>query len=344
MFNKVISILSCLILFVLAGCRNAVSSYAEEPSAENRTITLNLDITTRAEGDTEVPDNFYLWIFKGDILLKCINSNPAWTDIYNGTIDLQAQVETEIDVSVLNEIQFYLLLNTTISDPLNMTPQELKTLTFVLPDTPYSDDNKVPMSGEAKLEITADELQYDVEIKAVRSVAKMDIYCTKGSETSSLIINDIELSKVPNKGYLFDIPVDDRLIDNYTDTETLSLLATNIDVYYTGTMPGFSDNSFYGDETNFIKLSHSYLLENLNGDEDDKGFIQVDGTVTDDRYCITLNYTLNDATFIKRIYVSKVKRNQYSKIYIRINDTTNITVYCQVNSWVDHKMDVPAFQ
>lgn len=323
-----------------------MSSYAEEPSAENRTITLNLDIMTRAEGDTEVPDNFYLWIFKGDILLKCINSNPAWTDIYNGTIDLQAQVETEIDVSVLNEIQFYLLLNTTISDPLNMTPQELKTLTFVLPDTPYSDDNKVPMSGEAKLEITADELQYDVEIEAVRSVAKLGIYCTKGNPlpSSTLTINQVTLSKVPDKGYLFE-PDDYTSISYSDEVKYLFSGEKEISSYYTEDMPAYSNNSWDEKaETNFLEVSSSYLLENPNGVvTKDDGFLQVGGTVPDNRYFITLDYTLNGKSDTKKIYVSQVKRNQYSKIYIRINATT-INTNCQINSWTEHKMDVPAFE
>ena len=45
MFNKVISILGTLILLVLAGCRDVAPISVEEPSTENRTITLNLDIT-----------------------------------------------------------------------------------------------------------------------------------------------------------------------------------------------------------------------------------------------------------------------------------------------------------
>ena len=47
MFNKVISILGTLILLVLAGCRDVAPISVEEPSTENRTITLNLDITVK---------------------------------------------------------------------------------------------------------------------------------------------------------------------------------------------------------------------------------------------------------------------------------------------------------
>ncbi|WP_235354033.1 hypothetical protein, partial [Bacteroides caecigallinarum] len=61
------------------------------------------------------------------------------------------------------------------------------------------------------------------------------------------------------------------------------------------------------------------------------------------RYYITLRYILNGGNYEKKIYVSQIERNQYSKIYIRINDTT-ITIYCQVNSWTEHEIDVPAFE
>lgn len=65
MLNKIISITTWLILFILAGCSDASPS-AEEPSAQERTITLNLDITTRADElppDGSVPGIIRLWIF-----------------------------------------------------------------------------------------------------------------------------------------------------------------------------------------------------------------------------------------------------------------------------------------
>lgn len=341
------SILICLILLMLAGCSDALPS-AEESSAQERIITLNLDITTRADADTEQsPDNFHLWIFSGNKLLKYINSNPTWQESVDDGIDLKAKVEAEIDATGITQIKFYLLLNTNVTNPWNITPDQLKTLTFTIPYESYVNDNKVPMSGEAVLDISLSQSHYDMEIDAVRSVAKLGIYCTKASETSELTIKEITLSKVPDKGYLFDIPVDERSID-YTKTGPLSLLDRDIaiDVYYSGTMPGFSDDSFFEDENSFIELSQFYLLENLNGIVDDNGFIQVDGQVpSDDRYCITLRYILNGDNYEKKIYVSQIERNQYSKIYIRINDDINLNdIYCQVNSWIGHEMDVPAFE
>lgn len=344
--NKIISITTWLMLLILAGCSDA-SPYAEEPSAQERTITLNLDITTKTSAPTtESPDYFHLWIFNGDKLLKYISSNPIWEEIYNGGIDLKATIKTKIDATEVNAIQFYLLLNTNVTDPLGMTPTNLKNLTFTLPDQPYSHDNKVPMSGEATLDIFPSQIHYDVRIDAVRSVAKLGIYCTKGNTSpfSTLTINQVTLSKVPDKGYLFKMPENSPI--KYSGTMIL-LSDKKIESSYTEDMPAYSNNSWAETaEKYFDEVSSPYLLENLNENVTDDGFLQVNGSITDDdkRYCITLSYTLNGVGYTQNIYVSRVERNQYSKIYIRINDATTINTYCQVNSWTEHTMEVPAFE
>lgn len=344
---KVISIATWLMLLILAGCSDA-SPYAEEPSAQERTITLNLDITTRAEaGEEESPDNFHLWIFNGDKLLTYINSNPSWEEVNNGKVDLKATVEAEIDATEVNAIQFYLLLNTDVTGPWGMTPANLKNLTFTLPDQPYSHDNKVPMSGEATLDIFPSQIHYDVRIDAVRSVAKLGIYCTKGntSPSSTLTINQVTLSKVPDKGYLFEIPENSQIY--YSGTMNLLSEDKKIESSYTEDMPAYSEDSWAETEESFEEISSPYLLENLNGNVTDDGFLQVNGSITDDdkRYCITLIYTLNGVGYTQNIYVSRVERNQYSKIYIRINDAITVDdIYCQVNSWTEHIMDVPPFE
>ena len=337
-------------LLILAGCSD-VSPSAEEPSAQERTITLNLDITTKTTAPVEEsPDNFHLWIFNGDNLLKYIGTNPDWEEIYSGGIDLKATIKTEIDATGITEIQFYLLLNVPEGKIINandMTPNSLKALTFTLPEKPYSHDNKVPMSGKVTLDIFPSQLHYDVRIDATRCVAKLGIYCTKGNRSSNLTINQITLSKVPDIGYLFE-PVDDNLIE-YTGTKELLSTTETITKSYTGKMPSYSEDSWAETTTeeSFEEISSPYLLENLNGEVDDtNGFLQLNGQVPSDdkRYCITLSYTLNGVGYTQYIYVSQIKRNQYSKIYIRINDAITIDTYCQVNSWTEHIMDVPPFE
>ena len=344
MFNKVISILGTLILLVvLAGCRDVAPISVEEPSTENRTITLNLDITTRAEaGEEESPYNFHLWIFNGDKLLTYINSNPSWEEVNNdGKVDLKATVEAEIDATEVNAIQFYLLLNTNVTGPWGMTPANLKNLTFTLPDPPYSHDNKVPMSGEQSLKIISNKYNYTVEIDAARSVAKLGIYCTKSSETSELNIQNVTLNSIPNEGTLFNTePVD----VGYSYNKELLSEKKILTAYTEISLPEDTDDFWEEEvEQKFTEISTSYLLENL--DADDK--IQIDGSVGNQkRYYINIEYILNGIDYKTTIYLSRIERNQFSKLYIRIKDNISLdNIHCQVNSWViKHEMEVPSFQ
>lgn len=347
---KVISTATWLMLLILAGCSDA-SPYAEEPSAQERTITLNLDITTRADDGTDTPEKLRLWICDGsDNLIQYIENSPTWQASSKEGIDWITSLQAKIKTKEIESLNFYLVLNDAYSSVDDTSPisfnkydiAALKNTPFVL--TNYGGDNKVPMTGTKNLALNTDELEYGVSINATRCVAKLGIYCTKGNTSSTLTIDQITLSKVPDKGYLFEI-LENRQI-YYSGT--MILLSENKDVNksYTGNMPVYSDNSWAETaEANFNEVSSPYLLENLNGDVTDDGFLQVDGTVSDDRYCIELDYTLNGIGYTQNIYVSQIERNQYSKIYIRINDAITVEdIYCQVNSWTEHEMDVPPFE
>lgn len=361
---KVISITTWLMLLILAGCSDA-SPYAEEPSAQERTITLNLDITTRADEllpDNSEPDIIRLWIFDNNnekLITYVVSSQNVWTPVGTDGIDIKTTLQTEIEaenIDVKQSFKIYLLLNQPYTDdgkgstaPVDFsdvkTLDELKGKMFVL--TEYKGDNKVPMTGEGTAEflsVEGNKLIFNASIDATRCVAKLGIYCTKGSDVSELKINQITLSKVPDKGYLFE--PDSYASIECTDMKNLLSTPETITKSYTGDMPAYSNNSWAETaEKYFDEVSSPYLLENLNGDVTDDGFLQVDGTVLDDRYCITLDYTLNEAKYTKKIYVSQIERNQYSKIYIRINDAITVeNIYCQVNSWTEHEMEVPAFE
>lgn len=368
MFNKVISILGTLILLVLAGCRDVAPISVEEPSTENRTITLNLDITTRADNlqpDGSEPDIIRLWIFdeNNDFVTRIVSSQNEWTNVENteGDFDITTTLKTEIEAKGINQessFKIFLVLNQPYTEnnvPVNVpvdfnitTIDELKNKTFIL--TEYNGDNKVPMTGEGRAvfsNVEGNKMIFSTSINATRCVAKLGIYCAKGnpSPSSTLTINQVTLSKVPDKGYLFE--PDSYASIEYTGTKTLLSQAKTIDCAYIDEMPGYSDG--FLDETKekkFVEISSPYLLENPNGKTDTNGFLQVNGSITDDdkRYCITLSYTLNGLGYTQNIYVSRVERNQYSKIYIRISDATAIDTYCQVNSWTEHEMTVPPFQ
>lgn len=351
---KVISIATWLMLLILAGCSDA-SPYAEEPSAQERTITLNLDITTRADNGTDTPEKLRLWICDGsDKLIQYIENSPTWQASSTEGVDWITSLQAKIKTKEIESLNFYLVLNDAYSSVDDTSPisfniddiAALKNTPFVL--TNYGGDNKVPMTGTQNLTLEANKLEYDVSIDATRCVAKLGIYCTKGNTSSTLTIDRITLSKVPDKGYLFEPDPDSYTSIKYTGTKNLLSITEQITVtkYYTGKMPSYSEDSWAKTEESFEEISSPYLLENLNGNVTDDGFLQVNGSITDNdkRYCITLSYTLNGVRYTQYIYVSQIERNQYSKIYIRINDATTIDTYCQVNSWTEHTMDVPPFE
>lgn len=342
---KVISIATWLMLFILTGCSDA-SPYAEGPSAQERTITLNLDITTRADNGTDTPEKLRLWICDGsDKLIQYIENSPTWQASSTEGVDWITSLQAKIKTKEIESLNFYLVLNDAYSSVDDTSPisfnkydiAALKNTPFVL--TNYGGDNKVPMTGTKNLALNADELEYGVSIDATRCVAKLGIYCTKSNSASKLVIKQITLGNIPNKGYLFEAPVDNPITYTYT---TLSF-TDDIDKFYTDAFPNNFEEFEKIEETSFTQVYYDYLQENLNGDED----IQIvdDEIAGDERYYIKLEYTLNGLDDEKIIYLSQMKRNLLSKIYIRINDAITVDdIYCQVNSWTTHEMEVPPFE
>lgn len=343
---KVISIATWLMLLILTGCSDA-SPYAEEPSAQERTITLNLDITTRADNGTDTPEKLRLWICDGsDNLIQYIENSPTWQASSTEGIDWITSLQAKIKTKEIESLNFYLVLNDAYSSVDDTSPisfniddiAALKNTSFVL--TNYGGDNKVPMTGTQNLALNADELEYGVSINATRCVAKLGIYCTKRTSSSKLIIYSFTLNKVPDKGYLF-TPVDNDI--NYINyTENRDLLSGNnggvtIATSYTTELPTDIESV----ESSFTKIDfdNPYLLENTYGDEQFVTEIVNPGT----RYNLTVKYNFNGSDYEQTIYLPKIERNTWYKLYMRMKEI-ELDTYCQVNSWTEHTMDVPPFE
>lgn len=363
MFNKVISILGTLILLVLAGCRDVAPISVEEPSTENRTITLNLDITTRADyllPDNSEPDIIRLWIcdMNDTIITSIVSSHNVWTPVEKtdeegneNEIDIWTTLQTEIEADDINKyssFKIYLVLNqpfkdsTTPVDFTNVTSiKELKQKTFDL--TEYGGDNKVPMTGEGTAtfsSVEGNKIIFDASINATRCVAKLELYCTKRTSSSKLIINSITLNKVPNKGYLFTSESFGNNIENGQVRNLLSNNSVTIETSYTDELPTDIEKV----ESSFTKIEfdNPYLLENGYGDEQ----LVVNSTEIKDlgtRYNLTVKYNFNGSDYEQTIYLPKIERNTWYKLYMRMKEI-ELDTYCQINSWTKHEMDVPAFE
>lgn len=362
MFNKVISILGTLILLVVAGCRDVAPISVEEPSTENRTITLNLDITTRADyllPDNSEPDIIRLWIcdMYDKIITRIVSSQNVWTPVGTDGIDIKTTLQTEIEADDINKdssFKIYLVLNqpfennTTNTTPVDFTKvnsiEDLKDKTFVL--TEYGGDNKVPMTGEGTAEFSSVEgnkMIFSTSINAKRCVAKLELYCTKRTSSSKLIIKSFTLNKVPDKGYLF-TPVDNDIIDNdiIDYKENRDLLSGNsggvtIATSYTTELP--TDIESVKSSFTKIDFDNPYLLENTYGGEQFVTEIENPGM----RYNLTVKYNFNGSDYEQTIYLPKIERNTWYKLYMRMKEI-ELDTYCQINSWTEHKMEVPAFE
>lgn len=354
MFNKVISILGTLILLVLAGCRDVAPISVEEPSTENRTITLNLDITTRADyllPDNSEPDIIRLWIcdMNDIIITSIVSSQNVWTPVGTGGIDIKTTLQTEIEADDINKdssFKIYLVLNqpfennTTHVDFTNVNIiEDLKNKTFVL--TEYGGDNKVPMTGEGTAKFSSVEgnkIIFDASINATRCVAKLELYCTKRTSSSKLIIKSFTLNNVPDKGYLF-TPVDNDIIDYTKNRDLLSGNSGGVTIAtsYTTELP--TDIESVKSSFTKIDFDNPYLLENTYGDEQFVTEIVNPGM----RYNLTVKYNFNGSDYEQTIYLPKIERNTWYKLYMRMKEI-ELDTYCQINSWTEHEMEVPAFE
>ena len=364
--KQIISIATWLMLLILAGCSDA-SPYAEEPSAQERTITLNLDITTRADEllpDNSEPDIIRLWIFDNNnenLITYVVSSQNVWTPVGTDGIDIKTTLQTEIEaenIDVKQSLKIYLLLNQPYTDdgkgstaPVDFsdvkTLDELKGKMFVL--TEYKGDNKVPMTGEGTANFSSVEgnkIIFKALINATRCVAKLGIYCTKSSEESFLAIKKIALDQEPNKGYLLNTGANDI---SYNKSRILWEGFTFVDTYLLGNdLP--SDNELENINNQFTsfsdKLEQPYLLENVYGGEN----LQVDNMnfpIEDSelRYYISLTYTIDGNSYIeKKIYLSQIKRNTLYKIFIRIKSPIETDIsYVVVQPWSEFTIEVPTF-
>ena len=212
----------------------------------------------------------------------------------------------------------------------------LKKLDFTIPKTPYTHDNKVPMSGEATLDIYPSQFHYAVRIDATRSVGKLELYFTKNISSSELYINKVSLGQEPNKGYLFETPENDTI--SYTATRDLFVSdtgqPTEINTVLTGeSLPGNIED--YQKFFKKITILQPYLLENLYGGDN----IQVEGVDTSvenfvKRYYIDIEYTIDSAIITKRLYLTKIDRNTLNKVFIRIKEKVfDIELTYKVKPW-----------
>lgn len=355
MKTKSLHILTCLLLMLLTGCRNEEPVGESQP--EERMVNVSLGITTRADdvNTSDIPDVLYLWIFDGadDSCLSFAQlDNPQFSGV-----DIQGNPVQTVDVQLLTtngtQLKFYVVLNNVTDEDGSPVQFDASTSLAQLNNLPftlgtYGSDNKVPMSGTADLTIESTSNDYRVEVPAERAVAKLELFVTKNTPGSNLQITGITLSNNPETGILFKKEDFTPQIDGES---SVPLIDNGIEINASlseADAPGSDDlHLFEGDESKLQKITFTnpYLLENPWGDED----IHLDDgstSITDSRYYITLNYTLDGSDFTKKIYLPEMERNTLNKVFIRIKEqaiSVDIDLLWKVRLWIEEDINVPSF-
>ena len=326
----------CLLLpLTFAGC--IFDDVPEGAAGGTRTITVNLGITTRATGegssigDGSQPDDMQVWIFDqaGSRLGHVVEDEPQFSgsDALGELVTtVQEIIEVEDDVT---ELQCFVVLNSGNAIGLTLdedaTPDDIRQATFTGLEAKLS-DNRVPIYGEATLDVSPRKDSYSLPIDATRAVGKLELLFAKDSPSGYLEITKVELEQVPTVGYL-----KEGTASAYTGTATLLDEGVEIDEYLTADEAALGDFSLHEARFHRLELAQPYLLENLHGgtwaengnrdyiyDEEEESV----GSITDatTRYLMTVHYRTSAGGTEKtqEVYLPKVARNEWNKIFARV--------------------------
>lgn len=345
--HRLYIIMCILSLFFLTNCRD---EEAVQSAESKRTITVNLGIAMSrvAEKDQVAygdANDMKVWLF--DQTGRCVQYIPVEDPQFSGrdiTGDPVESVSTEFDVTDVESLHFRVLLNTDGLEDENGNPlvlggettiDEIDDLTFQFGTTMPDGDNKVPMYGKEKESITIDnKREYNVDIELVRAVGKLELFFTKENENSELMIKKVTLTKLPDKGYLVK-PETYSL--NYSDDprtlfESEEEKGTEITAVLTETDASLGDFSQYQDDASKLQsLMSAYLLENPDGGKwagtEDDGNLDYTypenlTNVTDNRYVMTVNYSIGGTDKMQVVYLPAIERNVWNKIFARVKGGT----------------------
>ena len=333
--HRLLHIAPCFLLLLAAF--GACTEEEVVTVAPTRTLTVDLGITlTRAAGDTLIgdgsqPKDLQLWIFDQDdhpldyAAITDVNDlffsgSDALGELVN-TIQRIVEVENTVTALHVHVVLNGLSLNLGLSE--DSKPADIQAATFSLPtDNPWTDDNTVPIYGEAELDdIDGYQKEYSLTVEANRAVGKLELLFTKDSESGYLQINKVELKYLPEEGYLAKSPA--SVTVNPSESIALFEETTEITDYLPQDAASLGDFSRY--ESSFHRLTANYLLENPQG-KNWSGNGNQDWTypstpeAEENGYLLTVHYQTSAGGTEKTqpIYLPKIVRNEWNKIFARV--------------------------
>ena len=338
-------IMSIFSLLALPGCRD---EEAVQTSEGTRTVTVNLGIAMSrvikgsSVGDGSTPKDMKVWIFNQDNT-ELVDYYEIENPTFSGSDALGELVNTherifELDNSI-TELNFYVVLNSVSGTGINLSKSSsvtnIQNATFTALNE-VAGDNQVPVYGTATADVKDHKNSYPVTIETERAVSKLELFFTKESESSSLAINKITLTNIPDKGFLAkEITATD--IANYNRSEVLFNQSLTIDKTLAESEAQVGDFSNHPANFTSVTLSQPYLLENPNNEawDDNK---QTDYEYPDiepsneNAYILQVDYTLDGTQKTQAICLPEIKRNVWNKIYARVT-SSGYELLLSVNPW-----------
>lgn len=333
--HRLLHIAPCFLL--LLAVFGACTEEEVVPVAPTRTLTVDLGITlTRATegtsiGDGSQPNDLQLWIFDQDdhpldyAAITDANDlffsgSDALGELVN-TIQRIVEVESTVTALHVHVVLNGLSLNLGLSEA--STPADIQAATFSLPtgDQTWTSDNTVPIYGDAELvDIDGYQKEYPLTVEARRAVGKLELLFTKDSESGYLQINKVELTHLPEEGYLAKSP--ESVTISSSESIVLFEGTTEITDYLPQNAASLGDFSRY--ESSFHSLTANYLLENPQGELWTNG--NQDWTypstpeAEENGYLLTVHYQTSAGGTEKTqaIYLPKIVRNEWNKIFARV--------------------------
>lgn len=339
-------IMSIFSLLALPGCRD---EEAVQTSEGTRTVTVNLGIAMSrvtegsSIGDGSTPKDMKVWIFNQDNT-ELVDYYEIENPTFSGSDALGELVNTherifELDNSI-TELNFYVVLNSVSGTGINLSKSssvnDIQNATFTGLQN-VTGDNQVPVYGETTLDISDHQNSYPVTIETTRAVSKLEMFFTKESEKSQLMINEMTLTNIPDKGFLAREATTDDASLTYSGTKTLFTGPQNIDNYLPEETT-LGDFSTQAGSFNAITLSQPYLLENPyntawsdNGNTDYE-FPQPE-EADEKAYVLTVAYTLNNKEEERSFVLPETKRNIWNKIFVRVKDNGELVIQYKALPW-----------
>ena len=354
--HRLLHIAPCFLLLLAVFC--ACTEEEVVPVAPTRTLTVDLGITlTRATegtsiGDGSQPKDLQLWIFDQDNHLLDYAAITDANDLFFSGSDalgelvntIQRIVEVESTVTALH---VHVVLNG-LSSNLGLseasTPADIQAATFSLPtgDQTWTSDNTVPIYGDAERTIDGYQKEYSLTVEARRAVGKLELLFTKDSESGYLQINKVELTHLPEEGYLAKSP------ESVTISSSESIVLFEGTTVITGYLP--QDAASLGDfsryESRFHSLTADYLLENpqgknWSGDGNQDWTYPSTPEAEENGYLLTVHYQTSAGGTEKTqaIYLPKIVRNEWNKIFARVK-SDGYELQLHVQPWVVEDIEV----